>query len=295
MSGAQRGEARVAAAAPALDAGPAAATSEPATEPPLEYLERDGAPRLAYRRLAATGGRPSSAEPPAAGARIAGVVFLHGFMSDMQGQKALAVEALCRRRGLACVRFDYRGHGRSGGRVEDGSVGRWLDDVLAVIDGLTSGPQLLVGSSLGGWLMTLAALARPQRAAGLVGVAVALDFVRTLREEIGEAGRRALDEHGIHRIPTPYGGDGYPITRELIDDGLRHCLLGAAIPFTGPVRLLHGMRDADVPWRNSLAAAAAFDSDDVVVECVKDGDHRLSRPVDIARLCRAVEDVLDLT
>ena len=251
-------------------------------ESPLEHLERAGAPRLAYRRTPATDAR---ADAP-------GVVFLHGFMSDMQGQKALAVEALCRRRGRAFVRFDYRGHGRSGGRVEEGSIGLWLADVLAVIDGLTEGPQVLVGSSLGGWLMTLAALARPQRVAGLVGVAVALDFVKTLREEIGEQGRRALDEHGLWRIPAPVGGGGYPITRELIDDGLRHCLLDGAIDYAGPVRLLHGMRDADVPWRHSLAAAAAFAGDDVVVEFVKDGDHRLSRPADVERLCRAVDELL---
>lgn len=246
-------------------------------EAPAAFLERAAAPRLAYRAVAGV---------------APGVVFLPGFLSDMRGQKAVAVEALCRRLGHAFVRFDYRGHGESGGRAEEGSIGRWAEDVVEVLDRLTTGPQVLVGSSMGGWLMLLAARARPDRVAALVGIAAAPDFVKTMWAELPEAARRAVETDGVYYRPSPYGPDGYPITRELIEDGRRQCLLDAPVPFAGPVRLLHGMRDDDVPWRTSLELAAALATDDVVVELVKDGDHRLSREPDVARLERTVAELL---
>ena len=224
-----------------------------------------------------------------------GVVFMAGFMSDMTGTKAVALEDDCRGTGRAYVRFDYLGHGASSGRFVDGAIGRWADDAVAVIDAAAEGPQVLVGSSMGGWLMLLAALARPQRVCGLVGVAAAPDFTEDLFWATFDAGqRKTLMRDGIVHLPSDYGDEPTPITRALIEDGREHLVLRAPIPLACPVRLIHGMADADVPWRTSLTLAEKLASNDVEVTLVKDGGHRLSEPPDLARLCRAVADVCRL-
>jgi len=223
-----------------------------------------------------------------------GVMFCGGFMSDMTGTKAVALEAWAAMRGLAYTRFDYQGHGASGGRFEEGTVGAWAEDALAVLDAVTQGPQILVGSSMGGWIALLAALRRPERVAALVGVAPAPDFTEDLIwDALGAEARAALLRDGAWYRPSQYFDDPKPVTLTLIEEGRRHLLLRGPIAFSGPVRLLHGMMDADVPWQTSLRLADALTATDVRVTLVKDGDHRLSRDADIALLCRTVGEVAD--
>ena len=215
-------------------------------------------------------------------------VFLPGYMSDMTGAKALAVEAFCAERGLGCLRLDYSGHGASGGAFTDGTIGRWTDDALNLIDRLTTGPLVLVGSSMGGWLALLAALARPARVAGLIGIAAAPDFTEELMWQAMMPGERAeLERDGVLHVRSLYG-DPYPVTAALIADGRTRLLLGGPIPLHCPVRLLHGQRDADVPWQTTMRQAERLQADDVQVTLVKDGDHRLSRPSDLALLGRTL-------
>ena len=217
--------------------------------------------------------------------RAPGIVFLGGFLSDMTGAKALALESYARRRGQAFLRFDYQGHGQSSGHFEEGNVGRWAADAVAALDDLTEGPQVLVGSSMGGWIMLLAALARPQRVAALVGVAAAPDFTEDLmwRRFPAEV-RAAIEQKGVYHLPSDYSESPYPITKQLIEEGRRHLLLQDPIPLHCPVRLLQGQRDPDVPWQTTLRLAEKLESDDVEVTLIKAGDHRLSEPLDLARL-----------
>jgi pimeloyl-ACP methyl ester carboxylesterase len=219
-----------------------------------------------------------------------GVVFLGGFNSDMTGTKAEELSAFCAAEGRAFLRFDYSGHGASGGRFVDGTIGRWAEDAVCAFDRLTEGPQVLVGSSMGGWIALLLALRRPGRVAGLVGIAAAPDFTARIAEALPPDAREAIGREGVWHRPSEYGAP-YPITRALLEEGERHMLLrgGAGpIPLSVPVRLLHGQRDPDVPWQLSLRVAEAVESDDVRVVLVKDGDHRLSRPQDLALLRRTL-------
>ena len=220
------------------------------------------------------------------------VVFLPGFRSDMTGDKATALAAFCAERGQAMLRFDYSGHGASGGRFEDGTIGRWTDDALAVIDRLTEGPLVLVGSSMGGWIALLAALARPDRVAALIGIAAAPDFTEALMWQAMTVEQRAtLMRDGVLHAPSQYG-EPYPITRALIEDGRTRLLLNAPIALDCPVRLLHGQDDPDVPWELALRIAERVTGRDVQVILVKDGDHRLSRPQDLALLRRTLAPFL---
>ena len=220
------------------------------------------------------------------------LVFLPGFASDMTGSKALALDAFCAARGQAMLRLDYSGHGASGGLFEAGCIGRWRDDALLLIDRLTEGPLLLVGSSMGGWIALLLALARPARIAGLVGIAAAPDFTeRLIWQGMTEPARAALARHGHLDVPSAYGPPTR-ITNALIEDGRRHLLLDAPIPLRAPVRLLHGQCDPDVPWRTALDLAERLDSADVQTILIKDGDHRLSRPADLAILAATVTTLL---
>ncbi len=220
------------------------------------------------------------------------VVFLPGFRSDMAGEKATALAAFCAERGQAMLRFDYSGHGTSGGRFEDGTVGRWTDDALAMIDRRTDGPLILVGSSMGGWIALLAALARPDRVAGLIGIAAAPDFTEALMWPAMTLEQRAtLMRDGVIHRPSQYGAPT-PITRALIEDGRGRLLLNAPIDLDCPVRLLHGQRDPDVPWELALRIAERVTGNDVQVVLVKDGDHRLSRPQDLALLRRTLAALL---
>jgi pimeloyl-ACP methyl ester carboxylesterase len=239
----------------------------------VRYLEAGGT-RLAFGRRAGAGPE---------------ILFLCGFRSDMGGTKATFLDAHAAERGLACTRFDYRGHGLSDGRFEAGCIGDWLADTLAVIDGATEHPLILVGSSMGGWIGLLAALARPARVRGLVGIAAAPDFTaRLIEPALNPEQRSALERRGFFLEPSEYG-EPVPITRRLLEDGRRHLLLDAPIPLRCPVHLLHGQRDPDVPWTTALELAGRLESDAVTVELVKDGDHRLSRPEDLKRLAAAVD------
>jgi pimeloyl-ACP methyl ester carboxylesterase len=221
------------------------------------------------------------------------VVFLGGFASDMTGIKAEALSAWCGGRGVGFLRFDYRGHGESDGRFEDGTIGLWADDALAAIDGLTKGKLVLVGSSMGGWIALLAALARPGRVAGLVGIAAAPDFTEDLIwHELEEPARLALETEGVLWEKSDYDERPVAITRALIDDGRRHLLLRGEIAVSCPVRLVHGQRDPDVPWQRTLLLAEKLASADVRVTLVKDGDHRLSREQDLALLTATVGELL---
>lgn len=225
--------------------------------------------------------------------RSPGVVFLGGYASDMTGTKAVALEAHVRRRGHAFLRFDYRGHGQSSGAFADGTVGRWRDDALAALDALTDGPQILVGSSMGGWIALLVALARPQRVAGLVGIAAAPDFTEDLMwTEFDEDQRTTLMRDRILREPSTYSPEPTVVTMDLIEDGRRHLLLRGPIPIQVPVRLLQGMRDPDVPYRHALTIVDRLEGADVQLRLIKDGDHRLSTERDLAILTETVDGLL---
>jgi len=255
---------------------PRSTPSQAEAERPAILTREDGA-TIAYHRRRGTG---------------PGVVFLGGFMSDMTGTKARALDAFCAARGQAYLRFDYFGHGASSGDFAEATVGRWLADALAMIDAATEGPQLLVGSSIGGWLMLLAASARPERVAALIGVAAAPDATEALMwARFPPAVREAILRDGAARLPSAYSADGYLFTRKLIEEGRNHLLMGRAIPIACPVRLIHAMKDPDVPWQTSLALAENLESRDVHVTLVKDGDHRLSTESDLALLTRTIEAV----
>lgn len=224
------------------------------------------------------------------------VMFCGGFRSNMAGMKARALEAHCATSGRAFTRFDYRGHGESGGAFVDGTVGDWLDDTLAVLDELTVHPVVLVGSSMGAWIALLAALARPARVKGLVLVAPAIDFTEALIwERLPEIHRRTLVRDGIWLRQSDYVDEPDQITLRLIEEGRNHLLLGRPIPFDGPVRILHGMRDETVPWAFAARTAEALTSADVTVTLVKDGDHRLSDSENLSRLTGAVDEVAGRT
>ena len=238
-------------------------------------LEHDGA-ELAWRRIDGAG--PT-------------VVWLGGFRSDMAGTKADAVAAWADETGRDFLRFDYFGHGGSGGDFADGTITRWRGDALAVMDRLTEGPLVLVGSSMGGWLACLAALVRPERVRALVLIAPAADFTSALLEpSLPPEARSALDRDGVWSRPSAYDPAGDPITAKLLEDGARWTILPGPIPIDVPVRILQGGEDEDVPWRHALELSRALKSDDVVFTLIKDGDHRLSRPQDLARLIAAVQE-----
>lgn len=236
----------------------------------VETLSGPRGLQLAFQRSA--GGGPT-------------LVWLCGFRSDMAGTKAAALHDWADAHGRAFLRFDYSGNGQSEGAFADGTIGAWLEDTLAMLDAKTDGPFILVGSSMGGWIALLAARARPARVAALVLIAPAPDFTeRLMWPELTDDARGAIMETGHWDRPSAYGDGPTPITRALIEDGRRHLLMDAPIPFDGPVRILHGQQDPDVPWRLSLELAERFTSEDVRLTFVKNGDHRLSTPADIALL-----------
>lgn len=259
------------------DADPASAT-----EPSI--LARPDGGAIAYHRTPA---RESGRHWP-------GIVFLGGFMSDMTGDKATALEAFAAERGQAFLRFDYRGHGRSSGRFEEGTIGDWSDDARFALDRLTEGPQILVGSSMGGWIMLLTALARPARVAGLIGIAAAPDFTETLMWQAFTPEQRAtLERDGVLQQPSDYGEQPYAITHRLIEEGRNHLIMDRPIAIACPVRLIHGTADNDVPSNLSLEIMDRLASDDVEVTLVKGGGHRLSDPRDLARLTATVAALSD--
>ncbi|HEX8307730.1 MAG TPA: alpha/beta hydrolase [Allosphingosinicella sp.] len=239
-----------------------------------DHLDSAPGRRLAFRR------RPG---------RGPTLVFLPGYMSDMEGGKASALDSWAEAQGRAMLRFDYAGCGLSGGAFEAQTLAGWRDDALAMIDSL-EGPVVLAGSSMGGWLMLLCALARPERIRGLVGIAAAPDFTDW---GFDEAKKRIIREDGRLEEPSPYGEAPHVTTRAFWESGEALKLLHDAIAVRCPVRLLHGLEDSDVPWQVSLRVLERLESADARTTLVKGGDHRLSRPADIALLTETVEQLAD--
>jgi len=220
------------------------------------------------------------------------VVFLPGFNSDMAGVKATSLRDHCAATGRAMLRLDYSGHGISDGAFTDGTIGRWMQDALFLIDRLTTGPLLLVGSSMGGWIALLIALRRPDRVIAITGIAAAPDFTESLMwASMSPAEQAEFLRVGHKDMPSEYG-EPYIITRALIEEGRNNLLLGGPIAITCPVRLLQGQRDDDVPWETALTLSRLLASEDVEITLIKDGDHRLSRQQDIALLVRTVDALL---
>ena len=220
------------------------------------------------------------------------IVFLPGFHSDMEGSKAVFLAGFAAEHGIPMLRLDYSGHGVSGGRFEDGTIGLWTADALAVIDAVTEGPLLLVGSSMGGWIGLNIALARPDRVMAYIGIAAAPDFTETLIwGMMPTAIQDKLMAEGVVYAPSDYG-DALPLTRALIEDGRQNLLLDDPIALTCPVRLLQGQKDMEVPWHTALSIADKVESQDVRVLLIKDGDHRLSRDADLALLRETVLGLL---
>jgi len=225
-----------------------------------------------------------------------GLFWLGGFKSDMKGTKAEALARFAQARGRALVRFDYSGHGESRGAFTDGTIGRWLAESVAVFSAFCRGPQVVIGSSMGGWLALLLARAlrrtpAPASIAGLVLIAPAVDFTEALMwTRFSPEVRREIETKGFWPRPSQYGEEPYPITRGLIEEGRNHLLLGGLIETGCPVRILQGVEDPDVPWGHAVELVSRLAQDDVVLTLVKDGDHRLSRPEDIERLLAAVAE-----
>jgi pimeloyl-ACP methyl ester carboxylesterase len=247
----------------------------------LEVGQEDAARRIAVR--ARKGSAP-------------GLFWLGGFHSDMQGTKAIALDAWAAEQGRGCVRFDYSGHGESGGAFIDGTIGRWLEESVAVFERFCTGPQVVIGSSMGGWMALLLARVMARRPAGpslagLVLIAPAPDFTEELMwKRFSADAKQAIETTGVWLRPSEYG-EPYPITRALIEEGRQHLLLGSSIEVGCPVRILQGAQDSDVPWQHAFALAHRLPVDDVVLTMIQDGDHRLSRPQDIARIIAAVAEI----
>lgn len=251
----------------------------PSTCAPAAILHLADGTQLAYQRSA--GAMP-------------GVVFLGGFTSDMSGAKATTLERWCRQRGQAFLRFDYSGHGASSGKFADGTIGRWAREAGAVLDTLTAGKQILVGSSMGAWLMLLNALAKPERIAGLIGLACAADFTDYLIwQRLDHHLRQRLQQERVLHLPSPYGAP-YVISLDLLEEAAQQRLLDREqLPIHVPVRLIHGMQDSDVPWQISLQIAEKISSSDVRLILLKDGEHTLSREQDLQVLTDTLGALLD--
>jgi pimeloyl-ACP methyl ester carboxylesterase len=255
----------------------------PASPPTFIEVGEDAAARRIAVRARAGGG-------PA-------LFWLGGFNSDMQGTKAVALDTWAEMRNRACVRFDYSGHGESGGAFIDGTIGRWLEESLAVFERFCVGPQIVIGSSMGGWIALLLARELAKRPAvraslaGLVLIAPAPDFTEELMwKNFSPAIRQQIETQGVWLRPSQYG-EPYPITRGLIEEGRRHLVLDSAIEVGCPIRILQGAQDEDVPWQHAFALTHRLPSDDVVLTMIQDGDHRLSRPQDIAQIMAAVAEI----
>lgn len=245
------------------------------------FLDLGPGRRIAHVRTSAQG----------AGRDAPGVVFLGGFRSDMEGTKALALEDWARAKGRAFLRLDYRGHGASSGAFEDGCVGDWADDAIEAVARLTEGPQIVVGSSMGGWITLLLARAAPARVAALVGVAAAPDFTLEMAASMDEAAKAEMAATGLWRRPSAYSDDPYPITRKLIEDGARNLVLDAPLRVGFPVRLLQGTADEDVSVETALKLLGHVEGPDTRLMLVKGADHRFSGAREIDLLIATVEEV----
>ena len=241
-------------------------------------LECENGARLAYHHVA--GASPT-------------VVFLSGFASNMQGTKALYLEQHCRRRGHAYLRFDYQGHGESSGRFVDGTIGEWAEDAHTVISACTEGPLVLVGSSMGGWIMLLTARRMRERVRALVGIASAPDFTVDLFEHgLGHSQREAMSSGVPIELPNSYGTEPHLLNPGFISEAQAHLQLNAPILLHCPVRLVHGMADPDVPWQVSERLSTVLASTDVELILLKSGAHRLSEPGELARIATVIDEFL---
>lgn len=266
----------------------------PATVKNTKFIDCGDGERLAY----AQSGRPRTGKEKGSrtdGPNETGVVWCGGLHSDMAGTKAAALAAWADKTDTPFTRFDYYGHGASTGDFAKGTISRWRDDALAILDHIATGPQVLVGSSMGGWVSALVACARPAQIRGIVFVAPAPDFTEDLMwQQFSDEIKHELRTQGSFIRPSEYDDEGYEISLSLIEDGRKNLVLREPIPFSGPVRILHGLADPDVPWQHSLKLIDALQSDDVAATFVKGADHRVSDAPNLARLIGLVEEVLAL-
>lgn len=242
------------------------------------FLKRANGPDLAYQTIEGNADLPT-------------VVFLTGFRSDMSGTKAAYLSDLCAKTGQSFVRFDYRGHGQSGGAFEDSNIGLWLQDALDMIDTLTKGPIIVVGSSMGGWIGLLVSLARKDRVVGYIGLAAAPDFTRDIPKRMNETQKQSMEDRGFFELENDYDPAAYKITKSLLDEGEKHCLLDSAIDLQCPVRLIQGMKDSEVPWQMAHRIGNAITTQDKKIYLREEGDHRLSRPEDLELLGNLVKEL----
>lgn len=252
----------------------------------VQYFSRAKKPKLAYIYSPATSMRENAPL----------VVFLGGFRSDMSGTKATYFEQQCKARGQGYLRLDYNGHGLSGGKFEEGTIGSWKDDALAVLDHVwPNKPVVLVGSSMGGWIALLVALTRPEHIHGIVGIAAAPDFTRDLYEKhLTPAQRKQMDDTGYAEVPNEYSEEPYIFTRALIEDGKQNALLNKNYNLNFPIQLVQGKLDPDVPWETALNIQKAFGKSNTDIDFIEDGDHRLSRPQDLALIDHYIQKLSDL-
>lgn len=248
----------------------------------VKFLELSTDRRIAYHRLS----------PDGDGTSLPGIIFLGGFHSDMQGTKAQYLHGWANRRGRSFVRFDYRGHGQSSGRFHDGCIGDWADDAAEALTHLTEGPQILVGSSMGGWIALLLARRMPERVAGLIGIAAAPDFTEdSMWSAFSDAQRAALMRDGHIAVPSEYSQDPYVITRRLIEDGRQNLVLRTPLRASFPVRLLQGTADVDVDQGVALRLLDHLEGPDIRLTLVKDADHRFSEPANLALLGKTMHAI----
>ncbi|XP_031439892.1 abhydrolase domain containing 10, depalmitoylase b isoform X2 [Clupea harengus] len=245
----------------------------------LQYASRPDLPKLAYRK--------TKGKSP-------GVVFLPGYASNMSGQKAEALEEFCQSLGHSYLRFDYTGCGQSEGVFADCTVGSWKKDVLYMLDEIADGPQILVGSSMGGWMMLLAAIARPEKTKALVGIATAADYLVNAFKTLPIEVRKECEDKGEWHIPSKHSEDGaYRLTMDFLQEAENHCVLQSPIPITCPVRLIHGLKDEDVPWHISMQVAERALSPDVDVILRRHGQHRMAEKDDIKLMVYTIDDLID--
>lgn len=247
----------------------------------VQYLQREGKPKLAYVFT------PSSDE----GAVLPLVMFLGGYRSDMNGTKATYLEEQCKARGQGYVRFDYSGHGLSGGTFEEGTIGRWLKDALAILDHVAQGPVVLVGSSMGGWIALLVARSRGAMVKALIGIAAAPDFTEDIYCRLNGAQRQELEENGVAYVPNDYSDQPYAFTKEFYSEAKNHLLLTETRSVDYPMRFIQGGQDEDVPWQTAVKIQNAYEGAESDIVIVEDGDHRLSRPEDLDLIDKEIKSV----
>lgn len=242
-----------------------------------DYLESNTGDRIAYHH--------SSGAAP-------GILFCGGFRSDMTGSKALHLESWCQANAHQFTRFDYMGHGQSSGEFTQGTISRWVQNAQDILDHVTTGPQIIIGSSMGGWIMLRLAQLRAERLHGLIGIAPAPDFTdKMTKEKMTDEDRATLARDGVLYRPSDYG-DPYPITAHLLEDGANNLVLEEGMEVAVPVRILQGMADSDVPWLHAIDTANAIRSDDVQIHFLKDGDHRMSSPAQLELLVCTIGQLL---